>query len=220
MTKVAIVGAGSFGTALACAARRAGLDVSLWARESEVADAIQAGRGNPVFLADIALEPGIRASISLKQALDGADFVLMAPPAQHLRSLARRMTGDVPDDIPVIACSKGIERGTCALMPEVIAEVLPRTIVCVLAGPSFAREIALNRITGVTLASTDSGTAARIAGLLGSAHFRVYASRDPVSARSMIKASSIRRMITSRWTASSTPSSASRASTAQRHVRN
>lgn len=182
MTKVAIVGAGSFGTALACAARRARLDVSLWARESEVADAIQAGRGNPVFLADIALEPGIRASTSLKQTLDGADFVLMAPPAQHLRSLARRMTGDVPDDIPVIACSKGIERGTCALMPEVIAEVLPRTIVCVLAGPSFAREIALNRITGVTLASTDSATAARIAGLLGSAHFRVYASRDPVSA--------------------------------------
>ena len=82
----------------------------------------------------------------------------------------------------MISCSKGIERGTCALMPEVIGEALPEAAIAVLAGPSFAKEVAHGLVTGVTLASTDQALAERLAQSLGSAHFRVYTSDDPISA--------------------------------------
>jgi glycerol-3-phosphate dehydrogenase (NAD(P)+) len=84
--------------------------------------------------------------------------------------------------MPVVSCSKGIETSTCALMPEVIAEALPQASVVVLAGPSFAREVAQRCMTGVTLASADHALAQRLATSLISSHFRVYTSDDPVSA--------------------------------------
>lgn len=182
MKSVAIIGGGSFGTAMACAARRAGLAVALWAREPEVADAINAGRGNPVFLPGVAIESGIRASADLTDSLDGADFALMAVPAQFLRGIAAKMHSAVRRGMPVISCSKGIERGTCALMPEVIAETLPQARVAVLAGPSFAKEVACGLPTGVTLASADGDMAEQLARALGSAHFRIFTSDDPISA--------------------------------------
>ncbi|PWB66299.1 MAG: glycerol-3-phosphate acyltransferase [Bradyrhizobiaceae bacterium] len=182
MTQVAIIGAGSFGTALACAARRAGLDVALWAREPEVAAAIDAGHGNPLFLPELPLEPGIRAGTDLAACLAGAEFVLLAVPAQFLRGVATGMRASLRAGVPVISCSKGIEQGSCALMPEVIAETLPDAPVGVLAGPSFAREVVLGMPTGVTLASRDATWSDRVAGLLGSARFQVYTSPDPVAA--------------------------------------
>ena len=81
--------------------------------------------------------------------------------------------------LPVVSCSKGIERGTCALMPEVIAEALPQARIAVLAGPSFAKEVALGLATGVTLASSDRPLAEQLAQALTSARFRVYTSDDP-----------------------------------------
>jgi glycerol-3-phosphate dehydrogenase (NAD(P)+) len=182
MTRIAVVGAGSFGTALACAGRRAGLDVALWARETEIVEAINAGNGNPVFLPGLAIEPGIRATTNLADALIGVAFVLLAVPAQFLRGIAERMRAHLPAGIPVISCSKGIEQGSCALMPEVIAESLPDALVGVLAGPSFAKEVVLGHPTGVTLASQDQAGAERIAALLNSARFQVYTSPDPVAA--------------------------------------
>lgn len=125
METAAIVGGGSFGTAMACVARRAGLTVRLWAREAEVVEAINSGRGNPLFLPEVSLEPGIRASTNLGETVDAADFVLLAVPSQFLRSVAVEMRGRLPSRSPVVSCSKGIELGSCALMPEVIAEALP-----------------------------------------------------------------------------------------------
>jgi glycerol-3-phosphate dehydrogenase (NAD(P)+) len=182
MSRIAIVGAGSFGTALACAGRRAGRSVTIWAREPAVAEAINAGLGNPQFLPDIALASDIRASTDFGATLDGAEFILLAVPSQFLRGIAERMCGAVPAGTPVVSCSKGIESGTCALMPEVIAQALPQARVAVLAGPSFAKELARGLPTGVTLASTDQANADRLAAALNSAHFRVYASGDPISA--------------------------------------
>ncbi len=182
METAAIVGGGSFGTAMACAARRAGLTVKLWAREAEVVDAINGGRGNPLFLPEVSLEPGIRASANLGETVDAADFVLLAVPSQFLRSVAVEMRGRLPPRSPVVSCSKGIELGSCALMPEVIAEALPEAPVAVLAGPSFAKEVALGLTTGVTIASADRALALRLANALSSAHFRAYASDDPLSA--------------------------------------
>ena len=167
---------------MACAARRAGLGVTLWAREPEVVHAINAGKGNPQFLGDIPLEPGIDASSDLGQAIGGAESILLAVPSQFLRGIAQQLRPLASPGTPVISCSKGIEEGTCALMPEVIAEVLPGAVVGVLAGPSFAKEVALDLATGVTLACADERVAAGLANDLTSARFRVFTSSDPVSA--------------------------------------
>jgi glycerol-3-phosphate dehydrogenase (NAD(P)+) len=182
MKTAAIVGGGAFGTAMACAARRAGLEVRLWAREPEVVASINAGKGNPLFLADAPLEPGIAATCHLTEAIETADFVLLAVPSQFLRGIAEELREALRPGTPVVSCSKGIERGTCALMPEVIAAALPQARVAVLAGPSFAREVALGLPTGVTIASADHALAQEMAQALTSAHFRIYASDDPISA--------------------------------------
>lgn len=182
METAAIIGGGSFGTAMACVARRAGLTVKLWAREAEVVDAINTGRSNPFFLPGIPIEPGIRASCDLGETVGTADFVLMAVPSQFLRGVAVQMRAALRPGIAVVSCSKGIERGSCALMPEVIAEALPEAAVAVLAGPSFAKEVALGLMTGVTLASTDLALAEQLAKTLSSARFHAYASGDPISA--------------------------------------
>lgn len=182
MRTATIVGGGSFGTAMACVARRAGLQVRMWAREPEVVESINSGRGNPFFLAGIPLEAGIAATSDLGEAIGRADLVLLAVPSQFLRGVAAAMRPALRPGIAVVSCSKGIERCTCALMPEVIAEALPQARVAVLAGPSFAKEVALGLATGVTLASNDRPLAEQLAQALTSARFRVYTSDDPISA--------------------------------------
>ena len=182
MKSAAVIGGGSFGTAIACVARRAGLQVTIWAREPEVVEAMNAGRSNPLFLPGVAIESGIEASSDLGATVDGADLVLLATPSQHLRGVAAQLRPALRPRVPVVSCSKGIELQTCALMPEVIAETLPENPIAVLAGPSFAKEVALGLPTGVTLASTDRVVAERLARALTSAHFRVYTSDDPISA--------------------------------------
>ena len=182
MGKIAVIGAGSFGTAMACVARRAGQEVILWAREPEVAEAINAGKGNPLFLPGIPIENGIAATTDLGTAVEGADAALLVVPSQFFRAVAERMRSSLPPGIPVVSCAKGIERGTCALMPEVLAETLPEAPVAVLAGPSFAREVAAGLPIGVTLACADRIVGERLARALGTRTFRVYTNDDPISA--------------------------------------
>lgn len=182
MGRIAVIGAGSFGTAMACAARRAGQEVVLWAREVEVAEAINAGRGNPVFLPGMAIESGIAATTDLAVAVRDAEAVLLVVPSQFLRAVAERMRPSLRPGTPVVSCAKGIERGSCALMPEVVAETLPEVPVAVLAGPSFAREVVAGLPIGVTLACADRVVGERLARALGTCTFRVYTIEDPISA--------------------------------------
>lgn len=183
MARVGVVGAGAFGTAMACVLRRAGHDVVLWAREPEVARAINRDAANPVFLSGIALTPGIVATNDLAGAAAGADFLLLAPPAQHMRSVTLALAPHLAPGTPVVTCSKGIERGSGALMSEVIDETLPTARLAVMSGPSFAHEIAADLPAGVTLACTDLALAGRLACAIGSPRFRVYLSDDIVGAQ-------------------------------------
>jgi glycerol-3-phosphate dehydrogenase (NAD(P)+) len=182
MSRVAIIGAGAFGTALACAVRRAGSQAVIWARDPAIADSIAAGRGNPVYLPDAALEPGIAATTDLAAALDGADAVLLVVPSQFLRAAAKNLAPLLPADVPVVLCAKGIERTSCALMTEVVAETLPGAPVAVLSGPTFAKELVAGLPTAITLATTDPGLGERLVGMIGSTAFRPYLSDDPVGA--------------------------------------
>jgi glycerol-3-phosphate dehydrogenase (NAD(P)+) len=178
VARIGVIGGGAFGTAMACVMRRAGHEVNLWAREPEVVTAINEHEANPVYLKGLRLVPGIRATAVLAEAAAGAEFLLLAPPAQHMRSVTGALQPLLAAGTPVVSCSKGIERGTCLLMPQVLAETLPGTPVAVMSGPSFAHDLAADRPAGVTLACTDGGLGKRLAGAIGTPRFRVYETDD------------------------------------------
>jgi glycerol-3-phosphate dehydrogenase (NAD(P)+) len=182
MSRIGIVGGGAFGTAMACVLRRGGHRVALWAREPEVVAAINRESRNPRFLDGVELAPGIAATTDLGAAVEGAEFVLLAPPAQHMRAVSGSLHGDLKPGTPVVSCSKGIERQSLALMPEVLAETLPRSPAAVLSGPSFAREIVQGLPCGVVLACADLALAVHLARALASPPFCVHASSDVTGA--------------------------------------
>ncbi|GAB4173483.1 MAG: NAD(P)H-dependent glycerol-3-phosphate dehydrogenase [Rhodocyclaceae bacterium] len=182
MARVAIIGGGSFGSAMACVLRRLGHEVLVWAREAEVVAAINDRGVNATFLPEVALERGVRATADLAEATSGRDFILTAVPAQHLREIAVRMRPSLPGATPVVSCSKGIERGSHALMPEVMAQELPQAVVAVLSGPSFAREIAADLPCGVALACADRPVGEYLARQISSPRFCIHLYDDLVGA--------------------------------------
>ncbi len=181
LQRIGIVGAGAWGTALALVARRAGCDVVVWAHEPEVAEDINRDHANPLYLPGVVLDPNIRATTDPAEAAD-ADAVLLAPPAQHLRRLARRLAPALRDGTPALICAKGIEQESGALMSEVVAAELPGAAVAVLSGPTFASEVARDLPTAVTLAARDPALAAALAQAIGTSRFRIYTSGDVVGA--------------------------------------
>jgi glycerol-3-phosphate dehydrogenase (NAD(P)+) len=175
--RVAVIGGGAWGTALAQTARRAGRDVMLWAREDEVVAAINRDHVNPLFLPGIALEPDIRAVGNLAEAVRDAETVLLAVPAQHLRAVT---TALAPLQTPIVICAKGVEERTGALLTEIVAATLPGVPFAVLSGPTFAAEVARGLPTAVTLASADAALGTRLAAALGTRSFRPYLSDDVI----------------------------------------
>jgi len=178
MSRVGVIGGGAFGSAMACVMRRAGHETVLWAREPFTVQAINRDRINPLYLPRVKLEAGIHATQDLARAIDGADFVLLAVPSQYLRGVADVMRPNLPKGTPVVSCAKGIERGTCALMPEVIAQSLPQATVCVLSGPAFARELAHDLPTGVTFACANAAVGERVSRAIATPRFCTYLSDD------------------------------------------
>ena len=168
MENVAVIGGGAFGTAMACVAQRAGNEVVLWAREPEVVAAVNREHANPHFLPGIALSKSIRAVADLGEAVRDAGVVLMAVPSQHMRAVAGALRPSLRRRIAVVSCSKGVEAKSGLLMPEVLADMLPESVIAVMSGPSFANEISRGLPCGVVLACREwdvgEGVARRIAG--------------------------------------------------------
>ena len=183
MSRVGVIGGGAFGTAMACVLRRRGHEVALWAREAEVVEAINRERVNRVFLRDVPLPPGVVATTDFADAVRDAAFVLLAPPAQHMRAVTTQLRPHLPAGVPVVTCSKGLEQRSCALMSQVLGETLPAAPVAVLSGPSFAAEISVDRPTGVTLACADPVLGERLERAIGNPRFRVYLSDDVVGSQ-------------------------------------
>ena len=154
--------------------------MTVWALEPEVVEDVNVRRRNEHFLAGVLLPDGIRATGDLGEAVAGADFLLLAPPAQRMREVAARLAPLVAPRTPVVSCSKGLEQGSLALMPEVLAEALPRSPVAVLSGPSFARELGRDLPCGVALASADATLARRLAPLIANPRFGVQPNDDPI----------------------------------------
>jgi glycerol-3-phosphate dehydrogenase (NAD(P)+) len=174
--RIAIVGTGAWGTALANAVARAGRRVTLASRDQAGADAIAKRRVSPHLPAH-RIEDRVTVAVA-GAALPSQDAILLAVPAQQLRAAVRAIAPALAPDIPVIACAKGIERGTHKFMTEVIADCAPGALPAILSGPSFAQEVARGLPAAVTLAARDKSLAATLASALGSATFRPYHSTD------------------------------------------
>ena len=150
--KLAVLGAGSWGTALAATLAEAGREVRLWGRDAAVMGAIADRRENDRHLPGIALPPRLNAVSTLKEALHDADAALIVVPSTALRSVARQLARHAPTGMPVAVCAKGIEAETGLLMTQVAEDELGARPVGVISGPTFAREVALGHPTAATVA--------------------------------------------------------------------
>jgi glycerol-3-phosphate dehydrogenase (NAD(P)+) len=173
---VAVIGAGAWGTALASVATRAGRDVVLYARNAASAARMTATRENPK-LPGVNFDPRITITSDAATAAR-ADIILLATPAQNLREAVAALAPHLAAATPVIACAKGIERGSRKFMTEVIAEAAPNAVPAILSGPSFASDVARGLPTAVTLATKDESLASALVQALGSATFRPYHTPD------------------------------------------
>jgi glycerol-3-phosphate dehydrogenase (NAD(P)+) len=176
LDRIAVVGAGAWGAALANAAARAGREVALIARAPAAVAEMRASRASP-RLPGVRLDERVAVTDDMGE-LRRADAVLLVVPAQALRSAAGALAGAIRPGTPVIACAKGIERGTRKFMTEVIAESVPAAVPAVLSGPSFAADVARGLPTAVTLAVRERKTAEALARALGSPTFRPYHTTD------------------------------------------
>lgn len=182
MENVFVIGGGAWGTALAAAARRAGREVVLYARETEVVNAINAGAANPVYLPDVALPDGLAAVPAIADGCEDCDAVILVVPAQFVRATAQELSKTLSEKVPVVLAAKGIEQGSLALMTEIAAEVLPNNQLAVISGPSFAGEVASGLPAAVTLACADDLLGNKLVKMIAGPTFRIYQSNDLIGA--------------------------------------
>jgi len=176
--RCAVVGAGAWGTALADLLARNGHQVVLWARESDVVEAVNTVHENARFLTGAPLSPTLRATNDIAEAVAGASLVTYAAPSHVLRVVARETARAVAPQSVLAVATKGVERDTFALMTDVIADELPGHAVVALSGPSFAAEVAARQPTAVVAAAEHGGGAALVQRAYSSPEFRVYTHDD------------------------------------------
>ena len=177
---IAVIGAGNWGTSLANLLAKKGERVHLWALEPEVADGINERHQNPLYLKDVALDPALRATSDLAEAVADATTIVSVVPAQHVRRVLADAAPHLREDAILVSASKGIEKTTLATMDEVFADVVPGpgARASYLSGPSFALEVARELPTAVTVAARDPNLAERVQALFQTPYFRVYTSDD------------------------------------------
>ena len=185
MSRVAIIGAGAWGTSLAIAlARKRIHEICVWAHEREVVESITIRRVNEMFLPGFELPDSIQATHDLQAALQDAEIVVSVMPSQHCRTLFEHVAPRLREGALVVSCTKGLEASTLSRMTEVIEDVLrklhltPR--VGALSGPSFAKEVARGDPTAVTVASVDGELARTVQDAFNSSRFRVYTNDDVI----------------------------------------
>ena len=177
INKVGVIGGGSWGTALATVAVRAGRKVVLWARSEDICKAINDQHCNETYLPGIELPLGLRATTTAQDLAD-VDMVLAATPAQSMRNTMAGFAPVLQAGTPVVINSKGIERETGKFLSDVLTEIAPGLVPAVLSGPSFAADVTRNLPTAVTVAAEQIETAQQVAEALTLPTFRIYASTD------------------------------------------
>ena len=177
--RLAVIGAGSWGTTVAALACE-NTPTVLWARRPELADGINAGRGNPDYLAGYDLPPGLRATSSLDEAVTDADVVVMAVPSHGFRDVAAAAAEFIRPWVPVVSLSKGLERSTLKRMSEVAGEEMPGHPTAVLTGPNLAKEIIAGQPAASVVAIDDPTIAGELQRIFSRPTMRVYTNPDVV----------------------------------------
>ncbi|MFF2810042.1 NAD(P)H-dependent glycerol-3-phosphate dehydrogenase [Streptomyces sp. NPDC058000] len=182
MTRCAVFGTGSWGTAFAMVLADAGCEVTLWARRAALVDAINTGRTNPDYLPGVELPEGVRATTDPAEAARGADFTVLTVPSQTLRANLAEWAALLPSDTVLVSLMKGVELGTAKRMSEVIEEVakVPAERVAVLTGPNLAKEVAARQPAAAVVACVDEDVARRLQAACHTAYFRPYTNTDVV----------------------------------------
>jgi len=181
--KIGVIGAGSWGTALADCLARNGHPVTLWSHELEVATGIESDRRNDVYLPGVDLDPTLHASSNLQKVLDGAAIIVSVSPSEFVRNVMEQARPHISGRPLLVSASKGLELGSDLRMSEVLIEVLGAELAegcVVLSGPSFAVELARRQPTAVTLASRSEDNAVAVQGLFQNEHFRLYTQSDVI----------------------------------------
>lgn len=184
MTRAAVLGAGSWGTTFAAVLIDAGTTTTLWARRPELAEQIKASHENPAYLPGIRLPPELDVTADVKEALAGADIVVLAVPSQSLRENLGAWAPALPDGAVLVSLMKGIELGTTKRMSEVIREVagVPEERIAVVTGPNLAREIAGRQPAATVVACADHEVARRLQAACHAGYFRPYTNTDVIGA--------------------------------------
>ena len=183
--KVGVIGGGSWGTALArlLAVQSDVVEVNVWVYEQELVDEINEKHENTMYLPDIKLPANLRATNDFADALEGVDMVLSVPPSHVLRDVMTQAKEYIPEGVPIVSATKGIENDTLMLVSEILEDVLPsryHPFLVYLSGPSFAREVAEEKPTAVTIASYNHNLAVEMQHLFSTDYFRCYSSNDVI----------------------------------------
>jgi glycerol-3-phosphate dehydrogenase (NAD(P)+) len=181
--RAAVIGSGSFGTALANTLAARCTEVRTWAREPAVVQAINVRRENTAYLPGIPISPKVRATTSMEEALLGAEMILIATPSHATREVMRGAVRFLPEHVPLVTVSKGIENETLLTMTKLLEDCLPEQFhpsIAMLSGPSFAKEMAAGMPTVVTVASHFEKVAQKVQSALQTESFRTYTSTDVI----------------------------------------
>lgn len=176
--KIAVMGSGAWGTALAVLAHMLGHEVTLYGRNVDTIRSINEKHINPLYLPDIVLPDQILATTSAPKALAAADLVLAVIPSQVLASALTEFAAAIPPNAPIVLCAKGIEQKTGRFMSNIVEDIAPNHAVATLSGPSFADDVARGLPTAVTIAAKNIKLAHAIANMLSGPSFRCYSSSD------------------------------------------
>jgi glycerol-3-phosphate dehydrogenase (NAD(P)+) len=180
--RVAVIGAGSWGTAFAGITAGNDVETVLWARREELADAISSRHENPEYLPGIELPPSLTGTHDLEKALSGATVAVMGVPSHALRSIFQDVAGLLGNDVPVVSLVKGIEQDSLKRMSEVLREEadLGPARIAVLSGPNLAKEIVLRQPSATVVACADEDRANELQTVFMAPYFRVYTNTDVV----------------------------------------
>lgn len=183
MKRIAVIGGGSWGTALSIVAARAGQPVTLWSRNHEVVESINRDHVNSIYLVNLRLPEAVQATTEISDALERAELVIFAAPSHAMRAILISMTGAVRPEMIFVSATKGIEIETGKRISQILAEVIggkfPPGFVC-LSGPSFAREVAEKHPTAIVAASDDARLAHIVQSELSFENLRIYTNADVV----------------------------------------
>ena len=178
--KIAVVGNGGFGTAMALVLLENGHDVTIWGHDDVYAQQVERTRENPKFLPGISLPPELKIVSDQAEATDGVDLVVNAVPTAYLRDVMLSFKEHLPPRVPIVSLTKGIEQETLKRPSQIIREAVPGHSVAVLSGPSHAEEVALRIPASVVVSASSDDLSKRLQKIFNTTRFRVYTNSDPV----------------------------------------